>query len=122
MRDPERIIKVLQEVALFWTAHPDLRLGQIISNASSNLKKGPDPYYMEEEELVMALRDMACPACRDREILSRCHHCGRENNPLKVNPIKLNPMEIEAGAWSAYCNLHKRVYVSNMGCPQCVTG
>lgn len=96
MRDPERIVKVLQEVALFWIDHPDLRLGQIISNASSSIKNNSDPYYMEEEELIVALRGMACPVCRDRPLLSKCHHCGREGEDLKPKPI---PYELGHGFW-----------------------
>ena len=32
MRDPERIKKILGLLQLYWEDHPDLRLGQIISN------------------------------------------------------------------------------------------
>lgn len=77
MRDPSRIIKVLNEVNDFWVKHPDMRLGQIISNASSKLNLGADPYYMEDEALVIALLDMACPVCRDRPVITTCDHCGR---------------------------------------------
>ena len=78
MRDPQRISRVLQEVALYWIKHPDLRLGQIVSNASSQHRSDPDPYHLEDEDLVTAITDMECPVCRDRPVLAKCHGCGRE--------------------------------------------
>ncbi len=78
MRDPKRIVKVLKEIEGFWVRHPDMRLGQIISNAAFEAKGDPDPFYVEDEALVKALPEMECPVCRDRPVLSRCHGCGRE--------------------------------------------
>ena len=94
MRDPSRIIKVLQEIAVYWIERPDLRLGQIISNASSSALNNPDPFYLEEDALILAIRGMECPACRDRHLLSKCHHCGREG----LNP-ELIPYELGHGFW-----------------------
>lgn len=113
MRDPQRIVMVLQEIAIYWAKHPDLRLGQIISNAAS--RYGGDPFHMEEDELVMAIRGMECPACRDRDILSRCHHCGREGIDLKPKAIAL-----PEGAY--FCDTHKTVYFISTGCLLCGDG
>lgn len=113
MRDPQRITRVLQEVALYWIKHPDLRLGQIISNAASRF--GGDPFHMEEEELLLALSHMECPACRDREILSRCHHCGRDGIDLKPTTVTL-----PEGAY--FCDTHKSIYFASTGCISCVAG
>jgi hypothetical protein len=33
MRDPERIDAIIEELRAYWKAHPDHRLGQIVSNA-----------------------------------------------------------------------------------------
>lgn len=77
MRDPERIVKVLQEIAVFWLAHPDLRLGQILQMAA----KGSDPFYMEEDTLIFALRcGMECERCEDRQLVpgAVCGNCGRK--------------------------------------------
>lgn len=68
---------VLQEIAIYWVNHPDLRLGQIISNAAS--RYGGDPFHMEEDELILAIRGMCCPVCRDRPTIGTCRECGREN-------------------------------------------
>ncbi len=78
MRDPERIPAVLEAIKTFWVNHPDMRLGQIIGNASYEAMGDPDPFYVEDEDLVKALPDMECPVCRDRPVLARCHGCGRE--------------------------------------------
>ena len=110
-RDPERIIRVLQEIAVYWTKHPDLRLGQIVSNAASRF--GGDPFHMEEDELILALRHMECPACRDRETLSRCHHCGRDGVDLKPKPFKVPEETL------GYCNLHENSYLLVFGCHEC---
>jgi uncharacterized protein YihD (DUF1040 family) len=50
MRDPNRIPEVLQEVALYWQKHPDLRLGQLLGNFNVT-------YMTEDEELLERLRD-----------------------------------------------------------------
>lgn len=78
MRGPARIPEVINAVWTFWNKHPDMRLGQIISNASSQNRRDPDPFYLEDEDLVTAIIDMECPVCRDRPVLAKCHGCGRE--------------------------------------------
>ena len=35
MRDPERISVVLEQIERLWRAHPDWRLGQLISNLAA---------------------------------------------------------------------------------------
>ena len=54
MRDPERIDKVLEEIGKIWHKYPDLRLGQLIGN----VLEGPNLYYVEDNGLVNALKDM----------------------------------------------------------------
>lgn len=54
MRDPERIDSLLAVLARYWKAHPDLRLAQIIGNATGL----SDPYYFEDSELLAALLKM----------------------------------------------------------------
>ena len=55
MRDPDRIDRILDEIAFFWKAYPELRLMQLIINAE---KWDDHPYYMEDEELLQNLRDL----------------------------------------------------------------
>lgn len=55
-RDPARIDAVLSQVKAYWKAHPDLRLGQIVVNASSNATGQMDPFNVEDDILVTGLR------------------------------------------------------------------
>ena len=52
MRDINRIDKVLGEIKCIWEKYPDLRLTQLIMNLSNS----PLLYYMEDDELVRALK------------------------------------------------------------------
>ena len=54
MRDPKRIDIILQEIGAIWRKYPDMRLGQLIGN----VLEGPSLYYVEDDSLVKALKDM----------------------------------------------------------------
>ena len=54
MRDPKRIDVILQEISVIWRKYPDMRLGQLIGN----VLEGPSLYYVEDDSLVKALKDM----------------------------------------------------------------
>ena len=54
MRDPKRIDVILQEICAIWHKYPDMRLGQLIGN----VLEGPSLYYVEDDSLVKALKDM----------------------------------------------------------------
>lgn len=54
MRDPKRIDVILQEISDIWHKYPDMRLGQLIGN----VLEGPSLYYVEDDSLVKALKDM----------------------------------------------------------------
>ena len=54
MRDPKRIDVILQEIGAIWHKYPDMRLGQLIGN----VLEGPSLYYVEDDSLVKALKDM----------------------------------------------------------------
>lgn len=49
MRDPKRIPKILAQLGDLWMANPDLRLGQIMGNASIT-------YYTEDDKAADALQ------------------------------------------------------------------
>lgn len=51
MRDPNRINRALEALRYYWEKNPDLRLGQLINNAVAAHKI----YYIEEEDLILAL-------------------------------------------------------------------
>ena len=54
MRDPKRIDIILQEISAIWHKYPDMRLGQLIGN----VLEGPSLYYVEDDSLVKALKDI----------------------------------------------------------------
>ena len=54
MRDPKRIDIILQEISTIWHKYPDMRLGQLIGN----VLEGPSLYYVEDDSLIKALKDM----------------------------------------------------------------
>ena len=54
MRDPKRIDIILQEISAIWHKYPDMRLGQLIGN----VLEGPSLYYVEDDSLVKALKDV----------------------------------------------------------------
>ena len=54
MRDPKRIDVILQEISNIWHKYPDMRLGQLIGN----VLEGPNLYYVEDDGLISALKDM----------------------------------------------------------------
>ena len=54
MRNPERIKVILQEIDAIWHKYPDMRLGQLIGN----VLEGPSLYYVEDDSLVKALKDV----------------------------------------------------------------
>ena len=54
MRDPKRIDVILQEISNIWHKYPDMRLGQLIGN----VLEGTALYYVEDDGLVNALKDM----------------------------------------------------------------
>ena len=54
MRDPKRIDIILQEISTIWHKYPDMRLGQLIGN----VLEGPSLYYVEDDSLVKALKDV----------------------------------------------------------------
>ena len=54
MRDPKRIDIILQEIGAIWHKYPDMRLGQLIGN----VLEGQSLYYVEDDSLVKALKDM----------------------------------------------------------------
>ena len=56
MRDPKRIIKVLDELENYWNNHPNWRLGQVMSNLSDELLGNNDPFFIEDEMLLELLK------------------------------------------------------------------
>jgi hypothetical protein len=49
MRDPERIDRILGKLKTHWEEHPDMRLGQLLSNISPDFEQ--NPFYTEDDEL-----------------------------------------------------------------------
>ena len=57
MRNPARIGYTLQCIANAWAKHPDMRLGQLIVNATQRPETGLGSlFYIDDEELIEALQ------------------------------------------------------------------
>lgn len=56
MRNPKRIPKIMKELEEFWKQVPDWRLRQVISNFSYELIGDNNPFYMEDDNLLKALK------------------------------------------------------------------
>jgi hypothetical protein len=57
MRDPARISPLLKELEAYWLENPDLRLGQIVVNASQQSStSGVDPFFIEDDALLANIR------------------------------------------------------------------
>jgi uncharacterized protein YihD (DUF1040 family) len=54
MRDPERIPEIITLLHAAWTAYPDLRLGQLISNIANTR----DPFYVEDDMMILGLQKL----------------------------------------------------------------
>ena len=57
MRDPTRIEVLLELLHQYWKQNPDLRLGQIINNLSSSKRMSVDPFYVEDDLIIHALKE-----------------------------------------------------------------
>lgn len=58
MRDPERIEPMIELLSSVWTAHPDLRLGQLIVAAHSLSGFPGDVFNVEDEDLALGMVNM----------------------------------------------------------------
>lgn len=61
MRDINRIPGILKELEQIWKANPDLRLGQLIVNATRPKDPCPSVFFIEDEDLVKGIRGIGKP-------------------------------------------------------------
>lgn len=52
---PEQKRAIIERLYAAWLAKPDLRLGQLIANATHQCTGQDDPFYIEDERLIEAL-------------------------------------------------------------------
>ena len=61
-RNPKRIKKILSLLASIWDYCPDLRLGQIIVNATNNVRLddevGKELFFIEDDEMIKQLETL----------------------------------------------------------------
>ena len=60
MRDPDRIPRILQVLSAAWMANPDMRLTQLVNNATfiaGNPRQ--DTFYVEDEVTERGLMELA---------------------------------------------------------------
>jgi hypothetical protein len=70
MRDPERIDPLLEKVKEVWMKRPDLRLGQLISNAAELINLG-NIFNVEDENLELGLKHLGRKFPSSQERLDR---------------------------------------------------
>ena len=58
MRDPARIRKVLEMINAYWSVNPDLRFFQMIESLKSQIHIVNDPFYLEDDDLMLQIEDM----------------------------------------------------------------
>lgn len=54
MRDPDRILRILNLIQQIWLRCPDMRLGQLLSNFA---QFNTDPYYYEDDRTEQKLKE-----------------------------------------------------------------
>lgn len=57
-RDPKRIQRMTQRLAVLWHEMPDLRLGQLFAYVQNNMPvsvEDMDPFYIEDNEWEQAI-------------------------------------------------------------------
>jgi len=64
MRDPARIDRILNLIAVIWRRNPDLRLGQLLSNFAGF--EG-DPFHYEDDETEQKLTEFIMRINRKKE-------------------------------------------------------
>lgn len=57
MRDSNRIEIILDKLKIYWLEHPDLRLGQIISNFGYEVRGDNDPFYIEDDIMLNVIEE-----------------------------------------------------------------
>lgn len=55
MRDPKRIDPIIDRIRNFWKAYPELRLGQILTNAIGGKFDDSKLFYIEDDVLEKVL-------------------------------------------------------------------
>lgn len=65
MRDEDRIAEVIGALTIAWYKHPDLRLGQLVTNApyfeadGTNTGYAPPAFAVEDDVMLAGLRGIA---------------------------------------------------------------
>lgn len=57
MRDPARIDRILAKLRAYWKAYPDLRLAQIVVNATGKHGTSADIFHTEDDVVEKQLDD-----------------------------------------------------------------
>lgn len=66
-RDPARIEPILDALRQVWQKCPDLRLGQIVSNAARGNAAWPDVFNVEDDEVLRGLNALIRPGDSSRQ-------------------------------------------------------
>jgi hypothetical protein len=55
MRDPKRIEIIIEQLRAVWLLEPDLRLGQLVFNASRLSEQDQEIFHIEDDRLAAGL-------------------------------------------------------------------
>ena len=107
MRDPNRILIIVSKLMTAWTAAPDLRLGQLISNAHARIMgNSAELFYVEDEFLSAGLDDIIA-AQNPREITrlrADVKRIGHERDQMVATKIAQRDKDVVAlrdwGGWA----------------------
>jgi hypothetical protein len=108
MRDPARIPLILDRLRKVWEAHPDLRLGQLLVNASR--PSHSDPFYIEDEALITRLEILCRPTVNADALnaeLDRLIAGANEVDEQRINRERGN-YTFEDGVRSAVATIRKK--------------
>ncbi len=54
-RDPKRIDRIIQKLAIIWRGVPDLRLFQLLETIKYSIDDKIDPFYIEDDRVEKAI-------------------------------------------------------------------
>lgn len=92
MRDPNRILIIISKLMTAWTAAPDLRLGQLISNAHSRISGSSAELFHVEDDLLSAGLDAIIASQKVNEIVklrTDIERIGRERDQMAAANVEL---------------------------------
>lgn len=109
MRDPNRILIIVSKLMTAWTAAPDLRLGQLISNAHASISGSSAELFYVEDDLLSAGLDALIRSQNVNEIIklrSDIERIGHERDQMVAANVELQERLSKAERLNHIIRLH----------------